>query len=134
MMTLRMLLALVATEDMKLDQMDVIIAFLHGNLEEDIYMQQPKVFAQKGKEYLVCKLLKSLYGLKQSSRQWYHKFDTFMRSLDYKCSNVDPCLYVERQPNEQLNMLILYVDDMLIASHSKKDIADLKTKLKSNLT
>ncbi|MCO5602353.1 hypothetical protein L7F22_056484 [Adiantum nelumboides] len=54
-----------------------------------------------------------------------------MRSLDYKRSNEDPCLYVKRQLNGQLIMLILYVDDMLIAGHSKKDIADLKTKLKS---
>ncbi|MCO5600767.1 hypothetical protein L7F22_054882 [Adiantum nelumboides] len=131
MTTLRMLLALVAIEDMELDQMDIITAFLHGDLEEEIYMQQPKGFVQKGKEHLVCNLLKSLYGLKQSSRQWYHKFDAFMRSLDYKQSNEDPCLYVKRQPNGQLIMLILYVDDMLIVGHSKKDIADLKTKLKS---
>ncbi|MCO5569959.1 hypothetical protein L7F22_023673 [Adiantum nelumboides] len=62
MTTLRMLLALVATEDMELDQMDVITAFLHGDLEEEIYMQQPEGFVQKGKEHLVCKLLKSLYG------------------------------------------------------------------------
>ncbi|MCO5577570.1 hypothetical protein L7F22_031401 [Adiantum nelumboides] len=99
MTTLRMLFALVATKDMELDQMDVITAFLHGDLEEEIYMQQPKGFVQKGKEYLVWKLLKSLFGLKQSSRQWYHKFDAFMRSLDYKRGNEDPCLYVKRQPN-----------------------------------
>ncbi|MCO5562890.1 hypothetical protein L7F22_016526 [Adiantum nelumboides] len=81
MTTLRMLLALVATEDMELDRMDAITAFLHGDLEEEIYMQQPEGFVQKGKEHLICKLLKSLYGVKQSSRQWYHKFDAFMRSL-----------------------------------------------------
>ncbi|MCO5614827.1 hypothetical protein L7F22_069111 [Adiantum nelumboides] len=131
MTTLRMLLALVATEEMELDQMDVITAFLHGDLEEEIYMQQSEGFVQKGKEHLVCKLLKSLYGLKQSLRQWYHKFNAFMRSLDYKQSNEDPCLYVKRQSNGQLIMLILYVDDMLIAGHFKKDTADLKTKLES---
>ncbi|MCO5576592.1 hypothetical protein L7F22_030405 [Adiantum nelumboides] len=54
-----------------------------------------------------------------------------MRSLDYKRNNEDPCLYVKRQPNGHLIMLILYVDDMLIAGHSKKDNVDLKTKLKS---
>ncbi|MCO5596615.1 hypothetical protein L7F22_050682 [Adiantum nelumboides] len=98
-------------------------------------MQQPEGFVHKGKEHFVCKLLKSLYGLKKSSRQWYHKFDAFMCSLDYKQSNEDPCLYVKRQPNGQLIMLILYVElimlIMLIAGHSKKDIVDLKTKLKS---
>ncbi|MCO5571114.1 hypothetical protein L7F22_024846 [Adiantum nelumboides] len=105
MTTLRMLLALIAKEDMKLDQLNVITAFLHGDLEQEIYMQQPKGFVQKGEEHLVCKLLKSLYGLKQSSTQWYHKFDAFMRSLDYKQSNEDPCLYVKRQSNGQSGML-----------------------------
>ncbi|MCO5597756.1 hypothetical protein L7F22_051837 [Adiantum nelumboides] len=99
MTTLRMLLALVATENIVLDQMDVITNFLHGDLKEEIYMQQPEGFMQKGKEHLVCKLLKSLYVLQQSSKQWYHKFDTFMCSPDYKRSNEDPCLYVKRQPN-----------------------------------
>ncbi|MCO5599479.1 hypothetical protein L7F22_053583 [Adiantum nelumboides] len=89
MTSLRILLALLATEDMERDQMDVITAFLHGDLEEEIYMQQPEGFMQKGREHLVYKLLKSLFGLKQSSKQWYHKFDTFMHSLDYKCSNED---------------------------------------------
>ncbi|MCO5600682.1 hypothetical protein L7F22_054797 [Adiantum nelumboides] len=114
MTTLRMLLALVATEDMEFDQMDAITTFLHGDLKEEIYMQQPEGFVQKGKEHLVYKVLKSLYGLKQSSKQWYHKFDAFMHSIDYQQSNEDPCLYVKRQSNGQLIMLILYVDDMLI--------------------
>ena len=110
--------------------MDVKIAFLHGDLDEEIYMQQPEGFAQKGKEHLVCRLKKSLYGLKQAPRQWYQKFDTFMQSQGFKRSTEDSCLYVKRQRNGQLIMLILYVDDMLIAGHSKKDIADInKQKL-----
>ena len=77
-------------------------------------------FVLKGKEHLVCKLLKSLYGLKKSSRQWYQKFDAFMRSQGYKRSTEDPCLYVKRQPNGQLIMLILYVDDMLCWSFKER--------------
>eukprot|EP00253_Pinus_taeda_P004760 PITA_04760 len=61
--------------------MDVKTAFLHGDLEEEIYMKQPEGFAMKGKKELVCKLKKSLYGLKQSPRMWYQKFDTFIRDL-----------------------------------------------------
>ena len=79
-----------------------------------------------GKEQLVCKLHKSLYGLKQAPKQWYQNFDTFMHSHGFKRSAEDPCLYVKRSRNGQLIMLILYVDDMLIAGHSNKDIADLK--------
>ena len=59
--------------------MDVKTTFLHGDLEEEIYMKQPEGFAVKGKKEPVCKLNKSLYGLKQSPRMWYQKFDTFIR-------------------------------------------------------
>ena len=132
MMTLRLMLALAATtKNLELAQMDVKTAFLHGDLDEEIYMAQPEGFEKSGKEHMVCKLRKSLYGLKQAPRQWYHKFDTFMRSQGFKRSNEDPCLYVKKPRDGQLIMLILYVDDMLIAGHSKKDIADLKQKLSS---
>jgi len=58
--------------------MDVKTAFLHGDLEEQIYMEQPEGFSQQGNEHLVCKLKKSLYGLKQSLRQWYKRFDSYI--------------------------------------------------------
>ena len=129
--TLRMMLGLVATQDLELVQMDVKTTFLHGDLDEEIYMQQPEGYAKSGKEHLVCKLCKSLYGLKQEPRQWYHKFDMFMQSQGFKHGTEDPCLYVKRPRDGQLIMLILYVDDMLVAGHSQKDIADLKKKLSS---
>ena len=132
MTTLRVMLGLVATENLELKQMDVNTAFLQGDLDEEIYMAQPEGFEVPGKEHLVCRLRKSLYGLKQAPRQWYQKFDAFMRSQGYTRSKEDPCLYVKRTRDGQLIMLILYVDDMLIAGHSKKDIADLKQKLSSH--
>ncbi|MCO5548961.1 hypothetical protein L7F22_002425 [Adiantum nelumboides] len=95
MTTLRMVLGLVAKEDMELVQMDVKTAFLHGDLHEDIYMEQPIGFAEPGKEHLVCKLKKSLYGLKQAPREWYQKFDTFMKSQGYMRSEIDHCLYTK---------------------------------------
>jgi hypothetical protein len=60
--------------------------FLHGELEEEIYMDQPKGFIVSGKEDLVCKLKRSLYGLKQSPRQWYKRFDSFMLAHEFKRS------------------------------------------------
>ncbi|GJU84034.1 retrotransposon protein, putative, ty1-copia subclass [Tanacetum coccineum] len=74
------LLSIVAMHDYELEQLDVKTAFLHGELEEDIYMQQPKGFVIPGKENLVCKLKKSLYDLKQSPLLWYKRFGTFMLS------------------------------------------------------
>ena len=129
MTTLRTLLALVASQDMELVQMDVKTAFLHGDLHEEIYMQQPEGFEVKGKEKLVCKLKKSLYGLKQAPRLWYQKFDAFMKSQQFKRSDIDHCLYTKKDMNGDLLHLILYGDDMLIARKSCKDINALKTKL-----
>ena len=95
--------------------MDVKTAFLHDDLNEDIYMQQPEGFVPKDKEKMVCKIKRSLYGLKQAPREWYFKFDTFMQSQGFHRSQVDHCLYTKKAGNGSLIILVLYVDDMLIA-------------------
>ena len=68
----------------------------------------------KGKENMVYKLKKSLYGLKHVPRQWYKKFDSFMMSQEYKSTFADPCLYVRRFTDDKFIIILLYVDDMLI--------------------
>ena len=78
MSSIRVILGLVATLDLECEQLDVETAFLHGEFEEEIYMEQQEGFIEKGKEGLLCRLKKSLYGLKQTPRQWYKKFDSFM--------------------------------------------------------
>ena len=78
MSSIRVILGLTTSLDFELEQMDVNIAFLHGDLEEEIYMVQQEGFEAKRKEHKVCRLKKSLYGLKQALRQWYKKFDSFM--------------------------------------------------------
>ena len=78
MNSIRTILSLAAVEDLHLEQLDVKTAFLHGDLEEEIYMQHPQGYEVKDTENLVCRLKKSLYGLKQAPRQWYLKFDKFL--------------------------------------------------------
>jgi hypothetical protein len=78
------LLSIVAMHDYELEQLDVKTAFLHGELEEVIYMDQPEGFLVPGKENFICILKKSLYDLKQSPRQWYKRFDSFMISHGFK--------------------------------------------------
>ena len=77
---------------MLIHQMDVVTAFLNGKLEEEIYMEQPDGYVHPGKEHLVCKLQKSLYGLKQSPRCWNTAFREFMEQIHFKQSAADPCI------------------------------------------
>jgi hypothetical protein len=111
--------------DKDLEQLDVKTAFFHGELEEEIYMQQPQGFIVQGKESLVRKLRRSLYGLKQAPRQWYKKFDSFMCSTRFTRCNADHCCYVKSFKNSYI-ILLLYVDDMLIARASIEEINKLK--------
>ncbi|KAH9679095.1 hypothetical protein KPL71_025975 [Citrus sinensis] len=126
---IRILLAMVAQFDLELVQLDVKTAFLHGDLEEEIYMTQPDGFKVAGKENWVCKLTKSLYGLKQSPRQWYKRFDRFMKRQRYTRNKFDHCVYFRKLQEGSFIYLLLYVDDMLIASKSKDEIEKLKTQL-----
>ena len=91
--SLRVLLALVVMYDLELEQLDMKTAFLHGELEEQINMEQSHGFEIEGKKDHVCLLKKSLYGLKQSPRQWYKKFDSFMLDQGYTRSMYDSCVY-----------------------------------------
>ena len=129
MMSIRVILGLVASLNLELEQMDVKTAFLHGDLEEEIYMEQPEGFAAPGKDHLVCRLKKSLYGLKQAPRQWYKKFDSFMMSHGYKRLVADQCVYVRRFQNDKFVILLLYVDDMLIVGEDRSMINKLKKEL-----
>nr|GEY13263.1 copia LTR rider [Tanacetum cinerariifolium] len=88
--SIRIILALTACKDFELEQLDVKTAFLHGNLEEVIYMKQPRGYEQGNK---LCLLKKSLYGLKQSPRQWYRRFDEYILSNGFKRSSYDICVY-----------------------------------------
>ena len=81
--SIRFFLSIATTFDHEVEQLDVKTTFLHGDLEEEIYMKQPEGFVVKGKKELVCKLKKSLYGLKQSPRMWYQNFDTYMLGLGF---------------------------------------------------
>ena len=115
MTSIRTILSLVAAEDLHLEQLDVKTAFLHGDLEEEIYMQQPQGYEVKGKEKLVCRLKKSLYGLKQAPRQWYLKFDKFMSEQGYTRCHSDHCVYLKKKNDGSYIIFLLYVDDMLVA-------------------
>ena len=90
-----MLIALAAVHDLKIHQMDVKTVFLNGELEEEIYMEQPEGFIVPSKETKVRTLVKSLYGLKQAPKQWYAKFDQIMLANGFKINECDKCVYIK---------------------------------------
>jgi len=124
-------MALVAHFDMELHQMDVKTAFLNGDLNETIFMAQPEGFAIKGKEHMGCKLKKSIYGLKQVSRQWNLKFDEVIKKFGFKENDVDSCIYIKVKGGK-LIILVLYVDDILLACNDKNMLHETKNFLSSN--
>jgi hypothetical protein len=111
--------------------MDVKIAFLNGELEEEIYMDQPYGFAVNGQEGMVCKLLKSLYGLKQAHKQWHEKFDKTLMSVGFIVNEADKCVCYRFGEGEGV-ILCLYVDDILIFRTSLNVIKEVKEFLSQN--
>ena len=123
--SIRILLAVDASLDYEIWQMDVKTAFLNGNLNEDIYMQQPEGFKAKGKEHMVCKLQRSIYELKQASRSWNIRFDQAITSFGFEKSPDEPCVY-KRIQAQKVVFLVLYVDDILLIGNDKQVLSGVK--------
>lgn len=128
--TIRLLFALASLNDLIIHQMDVKTAFLNGDLDEEIYMEQPEGYLLLGNEQKVCKLVKSLYGLKQAPKQWHQKFDSVILSNGFIPNSCDKCLYIKTYKTNVI-FLCLYVDDMLIISNDLKGILETKKFLTS---
>ena len=125
--SVRTVIALAAQHGLQLHQMDITTAFLNGNLEEEVYMKQPEGFTDKGQEHLVCRLKRSIYGLKQSPRCWNQTLDTKLKKMGFTQSTSDPCIYTSSK--EGLLILAVYVDDIVLAGKSEKKIAEVKSAL-----
>ena len=94
--------------------MDLKIAFLYEELDEEVYMKQPKGFILEGQEQKVCKLVKSLYGLKQAPKKWHQKFDEMILYYGFKSNQADKCVYIKFDSYGNGVIICLYVDGMLI--------------------
>ncbi|KAM7506655.1 hypothetical protein LguiA_017108 [Lonicera macranthoides] len=127
--TVRVLLSLATNLDWLLQQFDVKNAFLHGDLEEKVYMEFPSGYEVPVEHRnKVCKLKKSLYGLKQSPRAWFGRFTRSMRKFGYKQSNSDHTLFLKRC-NGNITALIVYVDDMVVTGNDLQEREALKKYL-----
>ena len=123
METIRLLLALAAHYSWAIRQYDVKNAFLHGDLEEEVYMRQPPGFTL-GPPGTVCRLRKSLYGLKQSPRMWFGRFSSVMKAEGYLQSNGDATLFY-RHSSAGVSILAVYVDDMLLTGSDVAEVSRL---------
>lgn len=126
MTTIRMFLALANQHSMHLVQFDIKTAFLYGELEEVLHMEQPEGYKIGDK---VCRLNKSLYGLKQSPRCWNRKFDSFLKMFNLKQGCIDKCLYFNE---DKSLMLTIYVDDGLAAGKDREQLDKLIEYLKNH--
>jgi hypothetical protein len=129
--TIRVLLSLAASHGLLVQQMDLKTTFLNGDLDEEIYMEQPAGFVENGQEGMVCELLKSLYGLKQAPKQWHEKFDRILTSVGFVVNEVDKCVYYRDGGDEGI-ILCLYVDDILILGTSLDVIKETKDFMSNN--
>jgi len=129
MTTVRAIIIIVTTKGWSLHQMDVKNVFLHGDLQEEVYMEQPLGYVDQTHPNLVCKLKKALYGLKQALRAWSEKIGEYLVTSGFQTSNADFSLYVKKT-DHGIIVIVIYVDDLIITGDSDADISDLKKLLK----
>lgn len=115
------MLAIAAYYDYEIWQMDVKTAFLNGDIDKDIYMEQPIGFTFSGSEQKVCKLQRSIYGLKQASRNWNIRFDESVKAFGFIQISNESCVY-RKELETSVQFLVLYVDDILLIGNSKDDM------------
>jgi hypothetical protein len=129
--TLCLVIAICVTFGWPIYHVDVVTAFLNGKLTEEIYMHQAPGFEVPGKEYNVCRLNLSIYGLRQSPRTWNTEIDTYLQQKGWRCSSADPNMsYLWK--GKSLVILLIYDDDLLLSGNDKTLIDQMKDQLSQN--
>ncbi|KAK1618252.1 hypothetical protein QYE76_023769 [Lolium multiflorum] len=123
--SVRILLAIAAFFDYEIWQMDVKTAFLNGDIEEELYMVQPKGFVDPKNADKVCKLQRSIYGLKQASRSWNRRFDKVIKDFGFIQCHGEACIY-KKVSGSSVAFLILYVDDILLIGNDIELLSSVK--------
>ncbi|RVW27654.1 Retrovirus-related Pol polyprotein from transposon RE1 [Vitis vinifera] len=127
--SVRLLLSMAAMCSWPLYQLDIKNAFLHGDLAEEVYMEQPPGFVAQGESGLVCRLRRSLYGLKQSPRAWFSRFSSVVQEFGMLRSTADHSVFYHHNSLGQCIYLVVYVDDIVITGSDQDGIQKLKQHL-----
>nr|GFB69807.1 hypothetical protein [Tanacetum cinerariifolium] len=125
---IRILIATATYYDYEIWQIDVKTAFLNGHLSEEVYMEQPEGFVNPKYPNHVCKLKRSIYGLKQASRQWNKRFDDEIKKFGFTLNPNEPCVYIKAS-GSYIAILILYVNDILLMGNNIPMLQDVKSYL-----
>lgn len=126
--TVRLLLALAAKCEWEVHHLDVKTAFLNGDISEDVYVLKPEGFVKEGKEHMVYKLIKALYGLRQAPRAWYSKLNSYLESLGFKKCSSEHAVYTRKEGEERL-VAAVYVDDLLVTGSNVRLIEKFKREM-----
>ncbi|GJS94691.1 ribonuclease H-like domain, reverse transcriptase, RNA-dependent DNA polymerase [Tanacetum coccineum] len=129
METIRLLLAIAANNKWQVHHLDVKSAFLHGDLQEEVYVTQPEGFIKRNDNGKVYRLIKALYGLRQAPRAWNIKLDNTLKSLDFKKCALEQAIYT-RTERDSILLVGVYVDDLIITGTPKKEIDKFKDQMK----
>ena len=125
--TVRILLALAVLEDWDIESLNVKTTYLYGKLDEEIYMDQPEGYIKKGQERKVCRLLKSLYGLRQSALQWNKELHKSLLDLGFTHTQSDTSVYFKLDGTD-ITLVVVYVDNVLLMGSNPKLVKGEKRK------
>jgi hypothetical protein len=125
----RVVLHIAAHRDMEVDVSDVSTAFLNARLQEGVYMKQPPGFEDPEHPDWVCRLKKSLYGLKQAARCWFQELSSFLVDQGFEAHPLDPCLFTKVDEAGNLLMILVYVDDLVMAADKREQLDAFKQAL-----
>lgn len=135
--SVRMVMALAVEKNLEVHQLDFVSAYLNREIKEKIYLEIPNSFSEimednkmpKSHENKVFHLNKALYGLKQSGRCWFIKLDEKLRRMSFKQLSADHCVYYQRSKDQIVSIIVVYVDDLIVASNSSEKLRDIKKEL-----
>jgi Reverse transcriptase (RNA-dependent DNA polymerase) len=119
--SVRILFSIAVNQNWTLYQVDVRNVFLQGTLDEEVYMMLPPGHENEGDATIICKLNKSIYGLKQSPRAWYKKLSSYLISYNFQISSADHSLFSKRSDN-WIIVILVYVDDIIIMGNNLEEI------------
>jgi histone deacetylase 1/2 len=126
--TVRVVLCIAVSKGWSINQLDINNAFLNGKLVEDVYMNQPEGFVDQQKPHYICKLSKSLYGLRQAPRAWFDRLKSTLLSWKFKNSKADSTLFIYKT-NTSIILVLVYEDDIIVTGNSDEELKQFTTKL-----